>query len=319
MMNMKKFSVIIPVYNVEEYVVRCVESVVNQDTSSDFEVILIDDGSTDKSGQLCDELAKKSNKIVVIHQQNAGIGAARNAGIACAKGEFLLFIDSDDFWEPNTISEIESKISPKVDVVRYQYWRVFEDGTKQEGENISIPQGESGKEYLHDLFDQNRFPISFVWLYAWRTSILKDNGIVFDETLSISEDYKFVYDVLPMVRSIVGTSEKLCNYVVRQGSATFSLSAKKLADNLNCKAEVFRRYKNSVVANDFMLQAVRAIDLVGEDYNRIIKIIRNNKDITAYSTGMTLRIANVLISLFGCSAGIKIFGILTKIKRIITK
>ncbi len=92
---MPKLSIIIPVYNVEKYLVDCVESVLNQ-TYEDFELILIDDGSTDKSGLLCDELKKRDSRIVVIHQKNQGVSITRNVGLDIAKGEYITFLDADD-------------------------------------------------------------------------------------------------------------------------------------------------------------------------------------------------------------------------------
>lgn len=96
---MPAISVIVPVYNAEKYLDRCVKSIINQ-TFSDFELILVDDGSPDNSGTLCDEWSKKDSRIKVIHQQNAGAGAARNAGLAIATGDYIGFIDSDDWIEP---------------------------------------------------------------------------------------------------------------------------------------------------------------------------------------------------------------------------
>lgn len=93
---MKKISIIVPVYNVERYIERCVESICQQ-TYTNTEIILVDDGSTDSSGKICDELAVKDPRIRVIHQQNSGLSAARNAGLAVAKGEYIAFVDSDDY------------------------------------------------------------------------------------------------------------------------------------------------------------------------------------------------------------------------------
>lgn len=111
-----KLSVIVPVYNVEKYLKRCVDSILRQDYEN-MEVLLIDDGSTDKSGKICDELAKNSEKIKVIHQENKGLSEARNTGIDFAKGDYILFIDSDDFIEDEAVCELMSICNEKqVDV-----------------------------------------------------------------------------------------------------------------------------------------------------------------------------------------------------------
>lgn len=99
---MKKVSIIIPIYNVEKYLTKCVESVINQ-TYSNIEIILVDDGSPDKCGQICDEYAKKDKRIQVIHKKNGGLSDARNKGIEKSTGDYLFFLDSDDFIEKDTI------------------------------------------------------------------------------------------------------------------------------------------------------------------------------------------------------------------------
>lgn len=99
---MKMVSVVIPIYNVEAYLDACVNSVINQ-SYQNIEIILVDDGSTDSSPQMCDSYAKKDSRIKVIHQPNAGLSMARNAGMACAIGSYIYFLDSDDYIAPNTI------------------------------------------------------------------------------------------------------------------------------------------------------------------------------------------------------------------------
>lgn len=99
------FSIIVPVYNVEKYLVRCIESVINQ-TFKDFECILIDDGSLDNSGNICDEYSLKDSRIVVVHQNNAGVSAARNTGLNIAKGEYICFCDSDDWLEDSLLEQL---------------------------------------------------------------------------------------------------------------------------------------------------------------------------------------------------------------------
>ena len=98
-MEKKLISVIVPVYNVEAYLERCVDSILKQ-TYKELEIILVDDGATDSSGELCDQLAKKDDRIIVIHKKNGGLSDARNAGIDASRGEYLSFIDSDDFIHP---------------------------------------------------------------------------------------------------------------------------------------------------------------------------------------------------------------------------
>ena len=98
-----KLSVVVPVYKVEKYLARCIESILEQ-SFADFELILVDDGSPDRCPAICDEYAQKDDRIKVIHQTNRGLSSARNAGIECASGEYIAFIDSDDFISKNMFS-----------------------------------------------------------------------------------------------------------------------------------------------------------------------------------------------------------------------
>ena len=117
-------SVIIPVYNVEQYLSKCLDSVVNQ-TYKNLEVILVDDGSTDNSGKICDEFALKDNRIIVIHKSNGGLSSARNEGLKFAKGQYVGFVDSDDYIEIGMYEKLlEVSLKYGSDVVCSNYYRV---------------------------------------------------------------------------------------------------------------------------------------------------------------------------------------------------
>ena len=106
---MTRISVIVPVYNVEKYLSRCVDSILNQ-TFTDFECILVDDGSPDNCGKICDEYAKKDKRVKVIHKQNGGLSDARNTGLDIAGGEYIYFLDSDDYVEYNLLEKLNDTI-----------------------------------------------------------------------------------------------------------------------------------------------------------------------------------------------------------------
>lgn len=130
---MEKISIIIPVYNVEEYLEECIKSIIKQ-TYTNLEIILIDDGSTDESGKICDEYKKKDNRITVIHQQNQGISVARNVGIELSKGEYIQFVDSDDFIKTNMVEDLYNIIKKEdVDLVSCSHY-IYTNGNVQEKE-----------------------------------------------------------------------------------------------------------------------------------------------------------------------------------------
>lgn len=113
------FSIIIPVYNAEKTIDRCIQSVLKQDFS-DFEIIVINDGSTDNSGMLCEQYAKKYNNVFIKHKKNMGLSAARNDGMKYAKGKYIIFLDSDDYWQPNILNGL-AKEAVNCDLVVFGY------------------------------------------------------------------------------------------------------------------------------------------------------------------------------------------------------
>ena len=120
-------SVIIPVYNVETYIRECVDSVLSQ-TYTDLEIILVDDGSTDSSGSICDEYSKLDSRIVVIHKENGGLSDARNAGLDAVHGDYILFVDSDDWIQPETVSHLVKRMDEEqAEIVFFDAATVYED------------------------------------------------------------------------------------------------------------------------------------------------------------------------------------------------
>ena len=119
-----KLSIVIPVYGVESTLDRCLKSVVEQ-SFADYEVILVDDGSTDLSPQLCDDWARKDPRIKVVHQQNGGLSAARNTGIEQAQGDYITFIDSDDYIGEGTLETVMSRLDDSIDLIEYPIWQFY--------------------------------------------------------------------------------------------------------------------------------------------------------------------------------------------------
>ena len=117
-----KLSVIVPIYGVEQYLHKCVDSLLDQDIpSSDYEIILVDDGGHDKCPQICDDYAAAHENIRVVHQENGGLSAARNSGIEVAQGEYIMFVDSDDYIEPKVLKELIEQVErDNLDVLRYR-------------------------------------------------------------------------------------------------------------------------------------------------------------------------------------------------------
>jgi glycosyltransferase involved in cell wall biosynthesis len=189
-----KISVIVPVYNTAQFLPHCIDSILSQNFS-DFELLLIDDGSTDGSGQICDSYAEKDNRIRVFHKENGGVSSARNMGLDNAQGEWINFVDSDDWLEQDffVIGNNEN-----VDLI-YQH-RVFADG---KCDSIIQPGIFRGEDYL-DFLTENSQTNLFLMCYSMllRSAILTDNHIRFDENLRFGEDRIFIMEYLIHCSSI---------------------------------------------------------------------------------------------------------------------
>lgn len=192
--NLLKVSVIIPVYKVEKYLDKCVESVVNQ-SYKNLEIILVDDGSPDNCPQMCDEWAKKDNRIKVIHKENGGVSSARNKGLEIAKGEYIQFVDSDDYLETTYTEKLVSGFEQAecdlscggYKIVTLKSKVKYFDSIKYKGINILKIKEKFLKFIIDGLFDvtvNKLFKMSYV------------RQIYFDESLPLGEDRKFILDYL---------------------------------------------------------------------------------------------------------------------------
>lgn len=191
-MNKPSVSVIVPVYNAENTLRVCVDSVLGQ-TAADFELILIDDGSRDASGLICDAYAEQDDRIRVIHQKNAGVSAARNAGMDQARGEYLLFVDSDDSIEPEMMDTVRSyATSENCDVV-ISGLHVFEAGVYTRMENAAHA-GCFGPEIWNSICEDSK-PFGWAGSKLLRTEVVKENRIRFNEGMNSQEDLDFLLSV----------------------------------------------------------------------------------------------------------------------------
>lgn len=211
---MSDITVVIPVYNVEKYLKKCVDSVEKQ-TYKNFEVILVDDGSTDSSGELCDALAKENDNIRVIHQENKGLGGARNTGIKSCNTEYIMFLDSDDYIHPELLEKCVDVLKKNnCDIVLFDMISVNEQGEK--GVLYSAPC-DSGK--ILSETEKGGLCISpSACDKVYRTSLFKDNGIYYPNKVWY-EDLRTTPKLLVFAdRIIKSESEPLYYYLQRSDS-----------------------------------------------------------------------------------------------------
>lgn len=227
-----KISVIMPVYNSEEFLRMAVDSILNQ-TFEDFELILVDDGSKDNSGAICEEYAQKDARVQVIHQENGGICAARNTGMKAAAGEYLAFIDNDDEYLPNLLEENYALAKEyNADVVKYGYQveETFTDGfvdnRKQVAKQFTFITSESLAEYYIASKDSGAF--NMIWNGIYRHSFLLENKISFNEQCKFGyEDWIFNSLLYPQISSMILNPSVEYVHYQRDGFST----SKKYHDN----------------------------------------------------------------------------------------
>lgn len=212
-------SVIVPVYNVEKYLERCINSILQQ-TYQNIEIILIDDGSIDKSAEICDYYNKKDKRISVIHKKNTGVSSTRNQGLNIAKGKYLICIDSDDWLEKNMIETLYKNIN-KYDADLSVCNFYINENKKQytndlEKQRLIIEDLEQMYEFL---FDKSKFG-GYLWNKLIKKSIIDENNIRFDEKIKVEEDVMFLIKVLKTCKKIVYDSNQiLYHYSQRSNSA----------------------------------------------------------------------------------------------------
>lgn len=202
-------SIVIPVYNAEKYLSRCLDSVIAQNYK-DFEVICIDDGSSDKSGILLDGYAGRDPRIKVFHKQNEGVSIARNIGIQMSRGEYILFLDSDDWYETNCLEQMMLYSDNDMVVCR------FINYAKEK--SIRGPEVSKKIKVKSDLYEcWNEEYVSY-WVFIWgklfKSSIIKQNNILFDTMMRYLEDFCFVLKYMSHIETCFMTNEILMNHIL---------------------------------------------------------------------------------------------------------
>ena len=246
----KKISIIIPAYNIEDYIGKCIESILAQDVDkSQLEVIIVDDGSTDKTGAVIDEYASKYDIIKPLHKPNGGVSAARNDGIAAASGEYIFFFDGDDYQEKETCREL-TEIADKgfYDAVIYGYHRVengnvYEttlprfDKTVYTGESIIkevIPafiglSNEDVNNWIAGKPDSLYVENPALWRILCKRSVIVDNNLKFDTTLKVGEDTCFISEYLSCCKNVYVQQKCYYYLVTRSTSAIFRYEREPLS------------------------------------------------------------------------------------------
>ena len=273
---MPKFSIIIPVYNVEEYIKRCLDSVNNQ-TFKDYEVIVVNDGTEDNSMKIV-----KDYDVVTINQKNQGLSMARNNGVKKTKGEYILFLDSDDYLEEETLENINEALSSNPDLVRFQIKEVEDSNVKEYPEEpfTNLNGEEAFKRISNYHFVEN------AWCYAIKKEYYLENNFEFKKG-TIHEDFGLMPLIIIKAKKVTSIPYIGYNYVQRpnsiMGNKDYDKTIKKVEDMYNHykylleeidKTNLDKTYFKSFIANSILL---KICDLNKKEYKEYLNKLRKER------------------------------------------
>ena len=258
-----KLSIVVPVYNVEAYLEKCVGSLLAQDLPQEaYEIILVDDGSTDSCSAICDSFAAGYGNIRVIHQPNKGLSGARNTGIAAANGKYIQFVDSDDFLLPDVLGALVGLMKEQdLDILRFNYQNVNEAGEVFEPNKYSKPYVDYSSEVCDGVtFLNERLGFAcYAWQFMIKASILRKDGNVFKEGIYF-EDVEWTPRIMIQAERVASTDMVVYNYLYRTGSIARNASTEKKRKAIRDKMTILDRFATlrSAVGDDRWFKGMTA-------------------------------------------------------------
>ena len=306
---MPTFSIIIPVYGVENYIKRCLDSVFAQ-TYGNVEVIVVNDGTKDNSMEIV-----KNYQVKIINQENAGLSAARNTGVKYATGDYIFFLDSDDYIEPDLLLEVSKMLDNNPDLIRFQIRELFEDNTPPIDYNEIGFLGIEGVEAF-DRISRYHF-VENAWSYIIRREYYLNNNFEF-KVGTMHEDFGLMPLVIIKSRSVNSLNYIGYNYLQRQGSIMnnndYEKTKKKVADfynhylfllseinKTNLRSDTFK----SFIANSLI---IKVCELEKEDYKAYKKKLKEDKVFDNLLTDSTVRKIKKIVFKINPKLGVKLLN-----------
>ncbi len=327
-----KFSIIIPVYNAERHLNTCISSILSQD-HQDYEVLLINDGSNDNSSSICDRVSKEKSFFITIHKENSGAADCRNIGILHAKGDYILFLDSDDTFASNILQKInntmEEKNSSDLYIGKFNYL-IGEQITNKN--NYEFDHSKLTKENKCDilayLFSEIPEQTWSVWRNVYKRKFLLNNNIFFNKDLVIGEDLDFFIRSILKAKDISHINEPIVNYrLFESASVTANLNIKKIKDIIYlCKywIEYFKKADCSEASQELIYDRLTfSFAAIFLHYNRIEndskrelrELIKQNEALLMYSNKKYIKLLYFIYKVFGVSITSKLVKLWSKIKK----
>lgn len=286
---MATISVIVPVYNVEKYLSRCIDSILAQ-TFTDFELILVDDSSPDRCGEICDEYMKKDKRVRVIHKENGGVSSARNAGLDVCNGQYVTFVDSDDYIGPDWLNALYQEIIKRnADVVSADFTLVSDNGETLKAfhykkNNFCISNEKELIDFLLNAILGGQLGWA-VWTRLFRAEIIQNQKIRFCETCeNYAEDLFFTLEYMLYVKRVT-TCESFSYYYVKHSGSMMNKSLEVV--RFHATNEVSRQFGKHFFSLFHSAYAKRAYpvihyNIMSPEYNKILRLRREkewNKEI----------------------------------------
>lgn len=245
-----KFSIVIPVYNVEEYLGKCLDSVVNQ-TYNNYEAIIVCDKSLDNSEKIVDEYVNKYSNFKKIYKENTGLSTARNLGVDACAGEYILFLDGDDYYQKDLLEKLNKEVKNNIDLIRFQVQNIYN--------NAIIPYEEKGFDITSgiNVFNTiiNYHYVENAWAYCYNAKFFKRNNFHFKEN-AIAEDFGLIPLIIANAKNVKSLSYIGYNYVQRDNSLMnnndYSKRIKKMNDMID-QANVLKQELKNIKDNETIL------------------------------------------------------------------
>lgn len=299
-----KYSIIVCAYNMEKYLRECLDSVLAQDTTSTYEIILVNNGSLDGTGAICEEYAAKHSCIHLVKiEENRGGNRGINAGVSIAQGEYILYLDSDDLWKPNLLSTLDPLTGNQPDMVVFGNESFNESGIlkKSKKELRILPRGESGESWRKRVFAGHARIAGTSWSYAWKRSFINRFHLYPAEDLTNGADVELVARALPVAESMQGTDSKLYRYRIRSDSVAHRLTPERVLAMLISSERIF---KQGLGADGYCLVAAQVACLGDREKEKeCIQFIKDHWDIWKHVEFRRTKIARLLLRTFGIHNG----------------
>lgn len=252
---MKKVSIIVPVYNVENYILECITSIIEQ-TYANLEIIIINDGSTDKSKEICESLQKKDERIVFISKHNSGVSDTRNIGINKSTGDYIIFVDSDDYIDKSYIEEMVKWMNEEfIDMTVCNYIEIYKNTVLHHNNDLTDKLVITNKEAINDIYKLRSFG-GYLWNKIFKSEIIKKNNIRFNQEIHMCEDMLFLLKYLSKCNNVRIISKELYFYRMRKSSIVWNKNKIKYKTLYSSYNEMYKIIEKNNVEMDYFYYMV---------------------------------------------------------------